>query len=271
MDTPPPIAELQHGLSDSHFHSAMMSNQGLDVAALLRDLRAAGGGPIVDVAIVPTDLDERRGLSSDYGEVYYTVGLHPSQTGRADAEALVDSIEALARKTEIAAIGETGLDWYREYAPRDRQLWCFYRQLEVARHLGLPVVVHNRNADEDCATILTDEVPARGGVMHCFSSGPQWVGRFLDAGMYISFAGNITFPRATELREALTRVPDERLLLETDAPFLTPHPHRGRPNHPAMTSYTLSLAAELRGVDPLALAERVAENLRRLFGAPNRS
>ncbi|MFP4151341.1 MAG: TatD family hydrolase [Alkalispirochaeta sp.] len=278
-------------LSDSHLHSTAMADRGIDPRSVLGTLREETGGIFLDVAITPEDPPRQRELTGGVAGVYYSVGLHPGSTGRDDWEAAMAAVEtelggtihsqggagrnhtegtgvgaeAVPEPRVYHAVGETGLDWYRMYAPRERQLELFYRHLELADAAGLPVIVHNRSADEDCLAGINAVAPRAGGVMHCFSSGPEWVGPFLDAGMYISFAGNVTFRNAGALRDALRNVPDDRLLLETDAPFLAPHPVRGKPNDPRLLPYTLEVAAQVRDIAPEHLARSVYNNLQRLL------
>lgn len=254
-----------HDLSDSHFHSAAMAERGLDVGSIIAELAGRDAGILVDVAIEPEDLVRRRELTGEYPKILYSAGIHPSRSGRVDWS---EAIELCSRQLEtesIAAVGELGLDWYREYAPRPRQIEIAEAQLALALRFDLPVIVHNREADADVAGLLRTAGLPRGGVMHCFSSGAEWVAPFLDLDMYISFAGNVTFPSAQRLREAAALVPDDRLLVETDAPFLAPVPHRGRPNHPGLIIHTYEMLAEVRGVPPRHLIELVATNVRRLF------
>lgn len=242
-----------------------MAERGIPVATILQDLADSGAGPMVDVAIEPEDLPRRRELSGSYPEVVYSSGLHPVQSARPDWR---DAIELCERQVEdggIHAVGELGLDWYRRYAPRERQIEVVEAQLDLARRADLPVIVHNREADTDIHQILQAATLPRGGVMHCYSSSAARVPGFLDLGMYISFAGNITFPSAGDLREAAAIVPPDRLLLETDAPFLAPVPMRGRPNHPGLVRYTYEVVAEIRGMSVGDLARLVTENAHRLF------
>jgi TatD DNase family protein len=252
-------------IADSHFHSTAMAERGLDPGGIITELRAAGAGPMLDVAINPEDAPRQRELTGGIDGVYYSLGLHPGSTGRDDWREALELIRSGIAAGGYHAVGETGLDWYRMYAPRERQRELFAAHLELADHHALPVIVHNRDADEDCLELIRAIHPRAGGVMHCFSSGPEWVAPFLDAGMYISFAGNLTFKNAANLREAVALVPEDRLLLETDAPFLAPHPYRGRPNHPGLLVHTLEVAAEMRGIAPDDLAEQTAENLSRLL------
>ncbi len=243
-----------------------MADRGLDPEEILNELRRHDAGPMVDVAIVPEDAARRRELTGMIPDVHYTMGLHPGSSGREDWEYALNLIREELATGRYRAVGETGLDWYRMYAPRERQLELFRRHLAMADEFSLPVVVHNRSADEDCLALIREFSPGRGGVMHCYSSGPEWVTPFLDAGLYISFAGNVTFRNAGELREAARRVPEERLLVETDAPFLAPHPHRGRTNHPGYLPVTIAALAEARGVSPEHLAETTSANLRSFLG-----
>jgi TatD DNase family protein len=163
------------------------------------------------------------------------------------------------------AVGEAGLDFYRDWAPRDRQRELFRAQLELAAELGKPVVVHTRDAEDEVAT----ELEAFGGtvILHCFSS-PQLLGPALERGYFVSFAGNVTFPKARDLREAATRVPPERILAETDSPYLAPQPLRGRPNEPANVVHTVAVLAEARGEDASALAEQIDVNATAAFALP---
>lgn len=255
-------------LSDSHFHSTAMEDRGVDSQEVLTSFRSDFLGPLLDVAIEPEDAPRQRRLSGAISDVYYSCGLHPSRTDREDWDSAMGRVEREITHGSYHAVGETGLDWYRMYAPRERQRKLFERHLALSRASMLPVIVHNRNADEEVWEMLRTADLSVMGVMHCFSSDPEWVRPFLDAGMYISFAGNLTFKNAGNLRDALKLVPDDRLLLETDAPFLTPHPHRGQPNHPGRIVHTLQCAAELRNTPPTELGLRTAENLSRMLRIP---
>jgi len=255
-------------LCDSHFHSVPMARAGLDPAAILANLRAAGAGPMLDVAIVPEDCGEQRRCTGSVSDVYYSCGLHPSASGREDWESALIQMEAEIAGGDYHAVGETGLDWFRMYAPRDRQLKLFQRHLAIAREAHLPVIVHNREADDDVLAALAAAHLSVPGIMHCYSSTAEGVSRFLDLGMYISFAGNVTFRNADELRRAAALVPRDRILLETDAPFLAPHPFRGRPNHPGMLVHTLRAVAATRNERPEELAAATSENLRRVLQLP---
>jgi TatD DNase family protein len=253
------------GMCDSHFHSVPMAKAGIDPAAILGSLNDAGAGPMLDVAIVPEDCAQQRRLSGAVSEVYYSCGIHPVASGREDWEDALEQVASEIAGGRYHAVGETGLDWFRMYAPRNRQIALFRHQLEIARNSRLPVIVHNREADDDILTALAVAHISVPGIMHCYSSSAEKVSDFLDLGMYVSFAGNVTFKNADELRRAAARVPRDRILLETDAPFLAPHPFRGKTNHPGMLVHTLHAVAEARKERPEELAAATEVNLRRVL------
>ena len=178
--------------------------------------------------------------------VYATVGLHPHEAHLLD-DAYLAELEALAGRPRVVAVGEVGLDFYRDLSPRDAQRRAFSAQIELARRTGLPLVVHVREAGDEAMAQLAAEAGDLTVVMHCYSL-PQYVDECNERGYYASFAGNVTYKNAAELREAAKRVRDDRLLVETDAPFLAPVPNRGNSNVPAWVAHTAALLAEVRGV-----------------------
>lgn len=196
--------------------------------------------------------------------VFAALGIHPHQAGGEEAERIGELAELLTHQRAVA-VGEAGLDYYRDWAPHDRQRDVFAAQLEVAAELGKPVVIHNRDADSDTAAMLA----TFGGtvILHCFSS-PALLDPALERGYYVSFAGNVTYPSAAALREAAMRVPEDRILAETDSPYLAPVPRRGRPNEPANVVYTVAALAETRGDDAAALAARIDANATAAFLLP---
>jgi TatD DNase family protein len=226
--------------------------------------RAAGVERIVSVG---TGLDScRRTLAIAEREpgVWAALGVHPHQAGEPDAERL-DELRELLEDERAVAVGETGLDFYRDYAPRDRQRDLFERQLALAEELGKTVVVHSRAADTETTAALE---PFGGAVvLHCFSS-PELLEPALDRGYFVSFAGNVTYPKAEELREAARRIPANRLLAETDSPYLSPQPRRGRPNEPANLVHTVAALADARGEDVAELAARLDANAAAAFSLP---
>ncbi|GMU91646.1 MAG: hypothetical protein AMXMBFR4_07040 [Candidatus Hydrogenedentota bacterium] len=198
--------------------------------------------------------------------VYAAVGVHPYHPQEIDNAGIL-ALRELAEQPGVAAIGEIGLDYYRHNdAPPEAQQQAFREQLTLACELGLPVVIHNRDAHDDVLKILADySRDLRGVVMHCFSGEAKFARSCVDQGYYVSFAGNLTYPKAGQLREAAAIVPMDRLLVETDSPYLAPQPHRGKRCEPAYVVHTAHMLADLKGTSPEELARITTENARRLF------
>ncbi len=197
--------------------------------------------------------------------VYATVGMHPYYAEGVD-DACLDRLRELAATPGVIGLGEIGLDYFNEYAPRDVQAVAFRRQLDLAIELDLPVVIHNRDSDEDAYAILAeyaDRLP--GCVMHCFGSDATYAERFLALGFYVSFAGNATFSKAQQLRDAAAVVPLDRLLVETDAPYLAPVPLRGKRCEPWHVVHTAAVIAEVKGVSAEELGKVTTDNARRFY------
>ena len=196
--------------------------------------------------------------------VFAALGIHPHQAGGPEADRIAE-LAALLSDERAVAVGETGLDFYRDWAPREAQRDLFSAQLALARELGKPVVVHNRDADGETSALLAGFDGTV--VLHCFSS-PGLLETALDRGYYVSFAGNVTFAKADELRETARQVPTDRILAETDSPYLAPHPRRGRPNEPANVAHTVAALAEVRGEEVAELAARIDANATAAFSLP---
>lgn len=248
-------------LVDTHCHLDLCEG---DAASVVQRAREAGVERIATVAIEPAGAGAALELATAHPEVHAIVGCHPNSASALDDAALAQLADS-ARHARVVAIGETGLDYYRERAPRATQVAAFRAQLELARELQLPVVVHARAASDDTLRVLADHDSARPVVLHCFGM-PERVGECIERGYYCSFAGNVTYRNARDLQAAARQVPDELLLAETDAPFLSPQPLRGRPNEPANVAHTVATLAALRGDDPARLARQIADNARRVFG-----
>jgi TatD DNase family protein len=219
------------------------------------------------VATVGIDADATAralAFADEHDEVYAIVGRHPnSAEGFADSD--LDRIERAARHPKVVAIGETGLDYYREYAPHADQQRAFEAQIALAREVAKPVVIHTRAAEEDTLATLAAHADGVTVVMHCFSIADR-LDECVERGYFCSFAGNVTYPKATDLQEAAARVPDELLLVETDSPFLSPQPVRGKPNAPRNVVHTARRIAELRGTSYENLERLVERNAARAFG-----
>ena len=240
---------------DTHAHL------GDDADEVLARARDAG---VTRVVAVATTVDEARAalaLAERHDGVYACLGIHPHEAG-GDEAGRVEELRPLLAHPRAVAVGETGLDHYRDYAPRDAQRTLFERELALALETRKPVVVHTRAADDETLELL---VRHRGDVvLHCFSS-PALLEAALERGWYVSFAGNVTYKNAYELRDAARRVPPERLLAETDSPFLAPVPLRGKRNEPAYVAHTIKVLAEIREVDPVDLARRIDVNADSVF------
>lgn len=213
----------------------------------------------------PPDLEAGIRLADAYPFVYATAGVHPHDAAKATDETW-PHLRDLLSHPKVVALGEIGLDYHYDFSPRDVQHRVFLRQLEIAADARKPVVIHTREAWDDTIRILAERwAPSGiGCIMHCFTGGPEQARQALDLGFHLSFAGVLTFPRAAEIREAAAITPLDRLLIETDAPYLAPVPHRGKRNEPAYLAETARRLAELRGIDFEALARTTADNWHRL-------
>lgn len=251
-------------LVDSHCH--------LDFDALAEDrqgvlarARAAGVGTILTIGTHRANHAVVKQIAEADPDVWCSIGIHPHE---ADSDSLLaEEIVALTRHTKVVGIGETGLDFYYDHSDRARQAASFRAHCVAARETGLPLIVHTRNADAETAEILREEsgAGALAGVIHCFSATRQFAAAALELGFYISFSGIVTFKKADDLRETARFVPVDRILVETDAPWLAPVPKRGKTNEPAFVSYTAACVAEVRGEPVEELAARTTANFFRLF------
>ena len=242
---------------DTHAHLAALDDADEAVA------RAAEAG-VTRILTVGTDVDDcRRALSlaERHEGVFAILGIHPHEAGTATTDDLA-ALRDLLEHPKAVAVGETGLDWYRDYAPHDAQRRLFAAELELASELGKPVVIHTRAADDDTLAALDDFTGTV--VLHCFSS-PRMLPIALQRGWYVSFAGNATFPKAVDLRLAATQVPAERILAETDSPYLAPQAVRGKRNEPANVVHTLAALARARSEEPADLERQIERNASECF------
>jgi TatD DNase family protein len=255
---------------DSHCHIA-----GPEFTVDLDDVvrRARGAGLAHAFVILAADdepeLTQAGHVAERWPDVRFSIGIHPHAAGTfaGDPAAAARQVDtAMASQPLTRALGEIGLDYYYDHAPRDVQQQVFRQQIRLARQRRLPIVIHTRDAEEDTFRILAEESAADvGGVFHCFTGDRDMARRALDIGFHISLAGIVTFPRALELREVARIVPADRLLIETDSPFLAPVPHRGKRNEPAHVVHVAEAIAGLRGTDTATIGAAALENFRRLF------
>lgn len=265
QEAPPAPAPLAVPVADSHCHLDIM---GGDVAEQLRAAAAVGIDTVVQIGV---DVESSRlsaQLALEFANVHGAVALHPNEAGRgqATAEAL-EQIATLARLPQVKAIGETGLDHFRTEGTDGHRLQeeSFRAHLQIAKDTGKAVVIHDRDAHEDVLRVLREEGAPETVVFHCFSGDAAMARICADAGYYLSFAGPVTFKPNDELRAAAAVCPQDRLLVETDAPFLTPMPYRGRPNAPYLVPLTVRAIAAARGADVDEVCHALAANTKRAF------
>ena len=267
VTAPTPPEPLPRAALDSHTHLDMID---LPVGEVMAAARAA---EIVRAVTVGTTLESSRWsarCAEEHEGVYAAVAIHPNDTGEvagaARAGAVLAEIEALATLPRVVAVGETGLDYYRDHAAPDVQRWWFREHIKIAKRTGKALMIHDREAHADVLRILEEEGPPARVVFHCFSGDVPMVKQCAEAGYVMSFAGNVTFTNARPLRDAAAAAPPDLLLAETDAPFLTPVPNRGRPNAPAQVAYTLRCLAEVQGIGLAELCDTVTATAERTFG-----
>jgi TatD DNase family protein len=251
---------------DSHCH--------LDFPELYADLDAvvaraknAGVGCMLTICTSVASIPKVLEIAEKYPEVYAAIGIHPHRVEE-HGVLPVEQIVSWTEHPKVIGIGETGLDYHYDKSPRDKQRQSFVNHIEAARQTGLPFITHTRNADADTATIM-DEMCADGqaaGLLHCFSSGRALAERAVAHGLYVSFSGILTFRNSQDIRDTAKIVPEDRLLVETDAPFLAPVPKRGKTNEPAFTAYTAGVLAGTRGIDAAVMSDITTANFFRLFG-----
>ncbi|CAN1504556.1 TatD Mg-dependent DNase [Sphingomonadaceae bacterium] len=250
---------------DSHCHLNYkgLVEQQVDVLARARE---SGVSAMLNISTRECEWDDVIGLAEQESDVWASVGIHPHE---ADQHVGMDCAKLVEKSAHprVVAIGETGLDYYYDKSDRAQQCTGFREHIKASRETGLPIIIHTRDAEADTAAILTEEMRegAFTGVIHCFTASAAFARIALDLGMYISLSGIVTFKNAQDLQDVAKWLPEDRLLVETDAPFLAPIPHRGRTGEPAFVADTACFVAQLRGVAPEILAQQTADNFYNLF------
>jgi TatD DNase family protein len=250
---------------DSHCH---LDYDGIyeNLPAVLERAEAAGVGLVLSISSRIRNFPKILGIAEAHENVFCTVGTHP-HNAHEELDIPVADIVALTKHPRVVGIGEAGLDYFYDNAPRDAQMQGFKNHIAVARETGLPLVIHTRDAEEDTARLLEEEM-ARGefkALLHCFTS-QQWLAeRAVELGLYVSFSGILTYKTAQNLRDTAKVLPEDRILVETDAPFLAPLPMRGKSNEPAFVAHTLGVLAQTRGVSSEHMAAATSSNFFRLF------
>lgn len=252
---------------DTHAHIGLITEDPIDQLIIVREARQEGVARIVTISNNLADFAQLYENLKTESEVFHSIGISPSsvvQPGE-DWEARIEEGTLLDR---VVAIGEIGLDYYRKFGDRDSQVELFIRQLELAGRLNLPVVIHNRDAGADVLEILRERLPRRGGILHCYSEDAAYALKALELKLWISFAGNLTYRNARNLQETAKSIPLDRMLIESEAPFMVPAAHRGKRNKPSFLCETAQYLAELRGMPSEELAEVLYVNSCAVFGLP---
>jgi TatD DNase family protein len=252
-------------LVDSHCHLEF-PDFAAEPQAVIDRARAAGVGHFLTISTRVHRFDEIARIAEAHADISCSLGTHP-HSAEEEGDITTARLVEMGAHPKVVAIGETGLDYYYDNSPRALQQEAFRRHIRAALELDMPVIVHTRDAEEDTMRILREEGQGTGltGVLHCFSSSPQLAEDAVEFGLHISFSGIVTFKKSEELRNTARKVPLERMLVETDAPFLAPIPKRGQRNEPAFVVHTANVLAGLHGLSPEALANRTTGNFFDLF------
>ena len=251
-------------LIDTHAHLEMHAFDE-DRDEVVRRAGEAGIDAIVTVGTNLRDCRRAVAIAGRYDSVYAAIGIHPHDVNRIDGETY-QLVRKLAGRPKVVAYGEIGLDFFRNRSPRSDQVRRFGEQLELAAELDLPVIIHDRDAHAETLKMLTGWKGGKGGIVHCFSGDAAMAGKCLDLGFYISVPGPVTYPKSERLLDVVRQVPLDRLLLETDAPYLSPQPFRGKRNEPAYVVYTARKVAETKGLPLEDVAAATSRNARAVFG-----
>lgn len=266
--SPPPALSPGYGLIDSHCHLDMETSQD-DIDDIIRSAEQCRVHTIITIGIDLASSQRAVELADTLPGVYASVGIHPHSAEEGD-DAVYQQLKELAASEKVVAYGEIGLDYAKQYAPVERQRLEFARQIELAKELELPIIIHDREAHEDTVQIIREQGPfSASGVMHCFSGDTAFARQILDLGLYISIPGIVTFKNASDLQKVAQEIPLDRMLLETDGPFLAPVPFRGKRNRPEYLLYTAAMVAELRGISMDEVARQTSQNTKQLFSLPD--
>lgn len=251
---------------DTHAHLDFEYEANLDTKKIIDNANKAGVSKIITISSDLKSIDNASKISQDFENVFHSLGLHPHDAKDFNNE-VANKIIALKNKKTVA-IGETGLDYYYEHSPRDIQKKVFIEQIELSYELKLPLIIHVREADKDCYEILSSETKDNElkGVLHCYSGTKNELKKYLDLGFYVSFTGIITFPKAELVKESAQYAPKDRIMLETDSPFLAPIPYRGKKNYPEYIPIIAQKLSELRGESLETVANYTTKNAETLFG-----
>jgi TatD DNase family protein len=255
---------------DTHAHLGLIIDDPIEQLIIVQQARQAGVARIVSICNNLHDFETEYANFKTAPNVYHTVGVSPSEVQNPGRD-WVQIIEKSVKLPRVIAIGEIGLDYYRKYGDKKSQVELFINQLDLAAKLNLPVIIHNRDAGHDILDVLRDRLPPKGGVFHCYSEDAAFAEKVLDMGlnMYFSFAGNLTYRNARNLHETVPVIPPDRLLIESESPFMVPAQYRGKRNYPKYLPLTEQCMADILEMDEEALANQLWENANRFFGLSN--
>ena len=253
-------------LVDSHCHLDFPDFQD-DLEGVVARAREAGVGHFLTICTHITRFEQVRAIADRFEDMHCTVGIHPHEAKNEPEIDTARLIDIATNDPKVVAFGETGLDFFYDSSPHEIQERQFRTHIRASRDAGLPIIIHTRDADDDMTRILEDEMAngAFTGVIHCFSSSSQLADKAIELGLYISLSGIVTFKKADQLRETAKQIPLDRILVETDSPYLAPIPKRGKRNEPAFVAHTAACVAELHGITSNELATKTTENFFRLF------
>lgn len=256
---------LQPGMIDTHFHGLIMEQKELDTRSVLTEAFESGLEYAIDIGTEMSDVLKRLKLLSEFKNILFAAGNYPSEIEKDTVPNLVDYLDRIIKNNKISAIGEIGLDWHWNYGTKEQQIELFEAQIDLANKYNLPVLIHNRDADNEIIEVLNKTKPVSGGIMHCFSSDYNTAVKVLDLGLSISFAGNVTYKKNNILREVASKLPVNSIFAETDSPYLSPQKVRGKKNHPGHIGYTYETLAECQNLPIEEFIQEVKNNFTNLF------
>lgn len=246
---------------DSHFHSCSLQEKGINIFKLFNELFSKDFAGGIDIALTFEELKKQQELVKKFPKIYSAVGLGPwTLEDNIDIDSQLKELEIAILKYNCIALGEFGLDYYWDYGTKEKQKTLFIEQLKLAEKLKKPVIIHNRNADDDTLNILLKHSPSLGGILHCFSGTMELAKKAIEKGFFISFSGSVTFKTNNNLRKILSEIPMERILLETDSPYLAPMPIRGTINSPKNMNLIYNVAAKTKEIDIEIFSNQIMKN-----------
>ena len=260
-----PLLEFTMQYFDTHAHIGLICEDPIEQLIVIQEARQASVSRLVSICNSLINFVKIYDNLKSAANVYHAVGVSPSEV-QSPGKNWVETIEQSARLPRVAAIGEIGLDYYRKFGDKKSQIELFITQLDLAAKLDLPVIVHNRDAGKDVLDILKDRLPPRGGVLHCYSENAEYAKKALELNLYFSFAGNLTYRNAKNLHETIEVLPVDRILIESESPFMVPADHRGKRNMPKYLPITARFLAEMLDMGDAELATALWENSNRFFG-----